>query len=168
MVIETNGPGEGVFQRHITPPDGISQVIGKRMTDNIHRTGTKSIIVYRMIQAIEGHQIIITDHITYKALQAYSYLNERGATGAPPGQYDDPAISAMWAWYALTQHGIDYADWPRDAAAMANLKATERRNANQYPARTLLNDLAQITDNRFIEGIRKWDEIDLRRIYSPL
>jgi hypothetical protein len=111
MIIEENGPGIAVYNRHIAPLDGVSRAIKKRAADTAARTGLKTKIIIELQRMIETKQIIITDRFTYRCLMDYSYIGDTGRTGAPKGLFDDPVLSLAWAVYAIITYGSITHDW---------------------------------------------------------
>jgi hypothetical protein len=90
--IEENDAGATTINRHVTPEDGVSQVINFDTKEV-----TKARIINRLKLAIEGHDLIITDQFTYDCLMVYQHGDQPGQTEAPKGDYDDPVMALAMA-----------------------------------------------------------------------
>lgn len=100
MLIEENGSGEVVLNNHVAPEDGYSTV--NRFNTNAK---TKPRIIRQLIQAIESHQVIITDHFLYLCLLHYVHGTGQNQYQADSGFNDDPIIALALAWEELLYEG---------------------------------------------------------------
>lgn len=99
MQIEKNGSGLTLLNRHIIPPDDVSQVFAMRMTPK-----SKPRLVNQLNLALAGRLVVITDKKTYYQLLMYEDLGN-GKYSAPKGWHDDLVVAFMHAYDALVQMG---------------------------------------------------------------
>jgi hypothetical protein len=99
-IIEEDGPGYTVLNRHILPMDGISNVRPVSMRHHI-----KNRLIRNLIIAIESHAIVITDEKTYQQLSMYQLGDTPDTYEAPVGFNDDLVMALAMALEALRIEG---------------------------------------------------------------
>jgi hypothetical protein len=99
-LIEEEGPGYTVINRHVIPSDGISDFKTISMKHHL-----KSRIIKNLIIAIESHSIVITDEKTYQQLSMYQFGDKPDTYEAPLGFNDDLVIALALALEGLRIEG---------------------------------------------------------------
>jgi len=153
MLIEENGPGLTVENRHILPEDDVSEIGLSRTTSK-----SKPRLVNQFALALAGGLVAITSKALYYQLLTYEDLGNNQYS-APSGQYDDLVIAAILAYDALVEMGGYDFEMPE---RIVSLPMVPTELDTDFDPVNILIPTMGVIDGADVEIMSDWSEFDPR------